>query len=148
MFTSTHCNRLITSYRLYGKLLKFLLFQVTAMYFKDRKWISKTVYCISCSIVCKIIFCSEFPDIPDKASKKRRRKRRTQAIAKRYAFHANAIIKYPTCITCRNTSLIDYILASILSRISQHGLINVNISDHQLIYCTRTITKIKTGGVH
>ena len=44
-------------------------------------------------MVCKIVFCSEFPDIPDNAGKvtRRRRRRRTQAIAKRYAFHANAI---------------------------------------------------------
>ena len=46
-------------------------------------------------MVCKIVFCSEFPDIPDNAGKvtrgTRRRRRRTQAIAKRYAFHANAI---------------------------------------------------------
>ena len=42
-------------------------------------------------MVCKIIFCSEFPDILDKAGRKtRRRRKRTQAIAKRYAFHANA----------------------------------------------------------
>ena len=42
-------------------------------------------------MVCKISFCSEFPDIPDKAGRKiRRRRKRTQAIAKRYAFHANA----------------------------------------------------------
>ena len=40
-------------------------------------------------MVCKIICCSEFPDIPDKAGRKTRR--RTQAIAKRYVFHANAI---------------------------------------------------------
>ena len=39
-------------------------------------------------MVCKIIFCFEFPNIPDKAGRKTRR--RTQAIAKRYAFHANA----------------------------------------------------------
>ena len=39
-------------------------------------------------MVCKIIFCSEFADIPDKSGRKTRR--RTQAIAKRYAFHANA----------------------------------------------------------
>ena len=38
-------------------------------------------------MVCKIIFCSKFPDIPDKASRKTRRKG-TQAVAKRYAFHA------------------------------------------------------------
>ena len=49
-------------------------------------------------MVCKIIFCPEFPDIPDKAGRKtrrrrrRKRRRRTQTIAKRYAFHANAKI--------------------------------------------------------
>ena len=31
-------------------------------------------------------------DIPDTAGRKTRRRKRTQAIAKRYAFHANAII--------------------------------------------------------
>ena len=42
-------------------------------------------------MVCKIICYSEFPNIPDKAGRKtRRRRRRTQAIAKPYAFHANA----------------------------------------------------------
>ena len=30
-------------------------------------------------------------DIPDTAGRKTKRRRRTQAIAKRYAFHANAI---------------------------------------------------------
>ena len=80
-----------------GMLLKFLRILITVMYFKDRNWISKTVNCISYSVVCKIVFCSEFPDIPDNAGKvtrrtrrRRRRRRRTQAIAKRYAFHANA----------------------------------------------------------
>ena len=77
-----------------GMLLKFLLILITVMYFKDRNWISKTVNCISCSVVCKIVFCSEFPDIRDNAGKvTRRRRRRTQTIAKRYAFHANVIKK-------------------------------------------------------
>ena len=49
------------------KLLNFVRIPITVVYFKDRKWIPKTVYCISCSVVCKIFFCSEFPDIPDKA---------------------------------------------------------------------------------
>ena len=60
------------------------------MYFKGRNWIFKTVCCIGCLVVCKIVFCSEFPDIPDKAGRKTTR--RTQATAKRYVFHANAII--------------------------------------------------------
>ena len=50
-------------------------------------------------MVCKIIFCSEFLDIPDKASRKRRR--RTQVIAKRYAFHANAT----TFLVCKSTEI-------------------------------------------
>ena len=57
-------------------------------------------------------------------------------------------IKSPTRITCRNTSLTDHILASIPSRVSQHSVINVSVSDHQLIYYTRKINKIKTGRVH
>ena len=63
-------------------------------------------------------------------------------------FGLKQIIRSPTRITCRNTSLIDHILASIPSRVSQHGVINVSVSDHQLIYCTRKINKIKTVGVH
>ena len=40
-------------------------------------------------MVCKIFFCSELLNILDKVAEKRRR--RTQAIAKHYAFHENAI---------------------------------------------------------
>ena len=40
-------------------------------------------------MVCKLICCSEFLNIPDKAGRKTRR-RRTQATAKRFAFYANA----------------------------------------------------------
>ena len=50
------------------------------MYFKDRDRTSKTVYCISCSIVCKIFFAQKAGRVP----------RRTQAIVKHFAFHANA----------------------------------------------------------
>ena len=57
-------------------------------------------------------------------------------------------IKSLTRMTCRNTSLIGHILASIPSRVSHHGAINVSVSDHQLIDCTGKINKIKTGGVH
>ena len=56
-------------------------------------------------------------------------------------------IKSPTHVTCSNTSLIDHILASLPDRISQEGVINVGLSDHQLIYCTRKISRIKIGGV-
>ena len=39
--------------------------------------------------------------------------------------------------------LIDHILRS-----SQKGVINVAVSDPQLIFCTSKISKIKAGGVH
>ena len=34
------------------------------------------------------------------------------------------------------------------SRVSQKGVINVSVSDHQLIFCTRKIYRIKTGGAY
>ena len=40
-------------------------------------------------MVCKIMFCSEIPDIPSKAGSEVTR-RRTQATAKRFASYANA----------------------------------------------------------
>ena len=51
-------------------------------------------------MVCKIICCSQSPDILDKAGRKTRKRRRgrTQAIAKRYAFHANTK-RMHKCIT-------------------------------------------------
>ena len=63
-------------------------------------------------------------------------------------FGLTKIIKSPTRKTCSSTSLINHILASLPERISQEDVINVGLSDHQLIYCTRKISKIKTGGVH
>ena len=63
-------------------------------------------------------------------------------------FGLTQITKSPTRITCSSTSLIDHILASLPDRISQKGLINVGLSDHQLIYCTRKISRIKIGGGH
>ena len=75
-----------------GKLLKCLRILITVIYFTDRNWIFKTVHCISSLGACKIASCSEFPDIPDRAGRKTRR-RSTQSITKGYAFHANVIIK-------------------------------------------------------
>ena len=86
LLTSTHCTRLGQN----GRLLKCLHILITVLQFKDRNWIYKTVYCISSLVVCKIAFCSELSDVRDSAGRKTRR-RRAQAITKRYTFHANAI---------------------------------------------------------
>ena len=82
---------------------------ITVVYFKDRNWLSKTVNCINCLMVYKIVFYSKFPDILDSAGKDTRRRTRTKTIAKRFAFHANAI-KYevnpvPPPHLCQNKSL-------------------------------------------
>ena len=63
-------------------------------------------------------------------------------------FGLTQIIKSSTGITCRSTSLIDLILSSLFERICQEGVINVGLSDHQLINFSRKINIIKTGGVH
>ena len=51
-------------------------------------------------MVCKIVFCPEFLDIPDNFGRKTRKRRRRQAIAKRYAFHANATRSPDTTSVC------------------------------------------------
>ena len=57
------------------------------------------------------------------------------------------LIQSPTRITCSTPTLIDN-LTSAPSKASQKGVINVGVSDHQLIFCTRKISRIKTGGAH
>ena len=58
------------------------------------------------------------------------------------------LIQSPTPVTCCTSTLIDHILTSAPSRVSQKGVINVGVSDHQLIFSTRKISRIKTGGAH
>ena len=63
-------------------------------------------------------------------------------------FGLTQITKSATRTTCSSTSLIDNILESLPDRISQEGVMNVGLSEHQLIYFTRKISRVKTGGVH
>ena len=58
------------------------------------------------------------------------------------------LIQWPTPVTCSTSTVIDHIFASFPSRISQKEVVNVGLSDHQLIFCTRKVSKFKTGGVH
>ena len=58
------------------------------------------------------------------------------------------LIQSPTHVTCSTSTLIDHILTSAPSRVSQKDEINVGVSDNQLIFCTRKISRIKTGGAH
>ena len=58
------------------------------------------------------------------------------------------IMKSPTRINCSSTSLIDHILAILPELISHEGVINVDLSDHQLIQRARKISRIKAGSVY
>ena len=53
------------------------------------------------------------------------------------------IIETPTRTTDRSTSLLDHILTNSFSKISQQGVLDLGLSYHQLIYCTRKTTRTK-----
>ena len=61
-------------------------------------------------------------------------------------FVLKQLIESPTRITCSSSSFVDHILANILDRVTQQGILNVGLSDHQLIYSTRKITRTKRSG--
>ena len=54
------------------------------------------------------------------------------------------LIKCPTRATCNSSSILDQVLASFPNRFSQSRVIDIGISDHQLIYCTKETTRIKS----
>ena len=59
-------------------------------------------------------------------------------------FGLKQLIKCPTRVTCNSSSILDHVLASFPDRVSQSGVIDIGISDHQLIYCTRKTARIKS----
>ena len=58
------------------------------------------------------------------------------------------LIKLLTCATCRASTLIDHILASFFSRVCEKVVIDVGMSDYQLIFCTWKILYLKASGIH
>ena len=60
-------------------------------------------------------------------------------------FNLKQLISHPTRITFSSSTIIDHILASYPDRVSQKGIIDIGISDHQLIFCTRKTLKTKTA---
>ena len=51
-------------------------------------------------------------------------------------FGLKQLIKCPTRVICNSSSVLDHVFASFPDRVSQSGVIDIGISDHQLIYCT------------
>ena len=60
-------------------------------------------------------------------------------------FSLKEIIQEPTGITSSTSSLLDHILTNSGWKVSQKGVIDVGLSDHQLICCTRKIVRAKTN---
>ena len=56
-------------------------------------------------------------------------------------FGLKQLIEKPTRITCETSTLIDHILTNSVKKISQYGIVNTGISDHQMIYCTRKLIR-------
>ena len=54
------------------------------------------------------------------------------------------LISCPARVTCSSSTIIGHILASYPDRISEEGIIDIGISDHQLMFCTRKTLKTKT----
>ena len=74
----------------------------------------------------------------------------TSSISKQYIqfcsyYSLSQLIDSPTRITCNTTSLLDHILTNTPDKIQQSGVIDIGISDHQLIFCTRKTQKRKLG---
>ena len=60
-------------------------------------------------------------------------------------FGLKQLIQKPTRITCETSTLIDHILTNSKEKVFQCGVIDIGISDHQMIYCTRKLIRNKTG---
>ena len=58
-------------------------------------------------------------------------------------FSLHQLIKVPTRITCNSATIIDHILASYPERVTQQGIIDVGLSVHQLIFCTKKFIGFK-----
>ena len=55
------------------------------------------------------------------------------------------LMKQPTRITCHTSTLIDHITINCEEKVTQSTVINTSLSDHQLIFCTRKIKRVKTN---
>ena len=64
-----------------------------------------------------------------------------------YALHGlKQLISKPTRIAKHSSTLLDHILTNSDEKVSQSGVIDIGLSDHQMIYCTRKIVRPKSNG--
>ena len=60
-------------------------------------------------------------------------------------FGLTQMIDSATRITCNSSSILNLIFTSVVDNITQSGVLAVGISDHLVIYCTRKVTRVKSG---
>ena len=56
------------------------------------------------------------------------------------------LIQEPTRITEKSETLLDHVISNSAQKVSQHGVLKLGVSDHQMIYCTRKSPKTKSFG--
>ena len=56
-------------------------------------------------------------------------------------FSLTQIIKDPTRVTDTSNSIIDHILCNNFENIYQSGVLDIGLSDHSIIYCTRKLSQ-------
>ena len=75
------------------------------------------------------------------------------AICKKYKefffYHSlNQLICSPIWINSSTSTLLDHVITHTPHKISQSGVLDIGLSDHQLIFCTRKMHKEKSKGLN
>ena len=60
-----------------------------------------------------------------------------------FSFSLEQLISIPTGVTSMTATLIDHILTKSSQKVSQYSVIELGISDHDLVYCTRKTPLLK-----
>ena len=86
----------------------------------------------------------------DKYKDMNQRKSNFAAIPKKYAqicstLGLKQLIKHPTRITCHTSTLVDNVFTNCEEKVTQRGVVYTSRSDHQLIFCSRKIKRVKTN---
>ena len=63
-------------------------------------------------------------------------------------FNLTQLINTPTRVTDKSSSALDHIITNSMEKICQFGTLALEISDHDLVYCTRKIVKGQVNRHH
>ena len=60
-------------------------------------------------------------------------------------FGLNQLIRVPSRVTSNTSSLLDHVLTNAYDKITHYGSLEISLSDHQPIFCTRKVTRFRPG---